>query len=351
MQNLFILKSIKTNIFPYVFTISILIISIILGVSVGTSPIPLFVVVKVFLQEVFHINLQNEIDSSIINIVMMIRLPRVILAMLVGASLSIAGAAFQGLLKNPLADPYTLGVSSGASLGAVIVFSFGITISGLGVFTLPAISVIMGMLTILFILSFTKAIDKTYSVESIILTGIIFSSFLSSVMSFLIAFSGEELKQIIRWLMGSVSMRGWEFVKMMLPFTIVGSTLLFINTKEINALSFGESAARNLGVNVKARKITILLGASLLTGAAVASSGTIGFVGLVIPHITRMIWGANHTHLLPLSLINGGSFLILADLAARTLLSPQEIPIGVITAMVGAPVFAFIFIRYRKGQQ
>lgn len=284
----------------------------------------------------------------IYNIVMSIRMPRVLLAMLVGFSLSIAGAAFQGLLKNPLAEPYTLGVSSGASVGAVISLFLGLTVPFFEQFTLPLLSILFALLTLLFVLAFSKLVDRKISVETIILTGIIFSSFLGAVISLMIALSGEELRQIVVWLMGSVSMRGWPYVSMIIPFTIVGVLILLLNTKELNALSFGEETARQLGVDVPKRKLFILIAASLLTGSAVAVSGTIGFVGLVIPHITRMIWGPDHKKLLPLAMLNGGTFLILADLVARTMIAPQELPIGVITSIIGAPIFALIFFNRNR---
>lgn len=185
--------------------------------------------------------------------------------------------------------------------------------------------------------------------ETVILTGIIFSSFLGSIISLMIALTGEELRQIIGWLLGSVSMRGWPYVQMSLPFILAGSFLLWLNRRELNAMLFGEDRALHLGVDVKKRKMVILIAGSVLTGAAVAVSGTIGFVGLVVPHITRLLWGSDHRHLLPLSFINGASLLIICDLVSRTIISPTELPIGVITAFIGAPVFAFIFFRQRKG--
>ena len=160
-------------------------------------------------------------------------------------------------------------------------------------------------------------------VETIILTGIIFSSFLGAFISLIIALTGDELQQIIGWLLGSVSMRGWKYVGIILPFFILGSLLLLLNAKELNAMSLGEERAQHLGVDVEKRKLLILLAGSVLTGAAVAVSGTIGFVGLVIPHLTRKLWGPDHTHLLPLSMMIGAGFLILTDLLSRTIISPQ----------------------------
>jgi iron complex transport system permease protein len=338
------------RLFSYGISISFLILAIFLGVSIGSLSIPFSTIINIFLNDVFHMNLAAVGEPMYHNIVMEIRFPRVFLAGLVGASLAISGAAFQGLLKNPLADPYTLGVSSGASVGAVCVIFFGIAIPAFGSFTLPLFSISFGFITIVVVLLFARMVQRTMSVETIILTGIIFSSFLGSLISLMIALTGEELRQIITWLLGSVSMRGWDYVKMIIPFFIIGTILLLINGHELNALSFGEERAQHLGVNVQRRKFLIMIAASILTGAAVAVSGTIGFVGLVIPHLTRLLYGTDHKHLLPLSMINGGSFLILADLAARTIIAPTQLPIGVLTALIGAPVFAVILFRQRIGR-
>jgi iron complex transport system permease protein len=273
------------------------------------------------------------------------------LAGLVGASLAIAGAAFQGLLRNPLADPYTLGVSSGASLGAVLTLFFNLSIPIIGSFTLPLLSILFSWVTIFLVLAFARKIERSMRVETIILTGIIFSSFLGAIISLMIALTGDELRQIIGWLLGSVSMRGWEYIKIILPFFVLGSVILIFNTKELNAMSFGEERAHHLGVNVQRRKLMILTAGSILTGAAVAVSGTIGFVGLVIPHLSRLVWGPDHRHLLPLSIITGSGFLILADLISRTIISPTELPIGVITALFGAPVFALILLQRKRTER
>lgn len=322
--------------FAYVASVLVLIAAVLAGGMIGSVSIPI--------QVLWNPN----VGEGLGNIFWNIRMPRVVLAGLVGASLAMAGAAFQGLLRNPLADPYTLGVSSGASVGAVVTLFFGISIPFLGLFTLPVLSMIGAFLTMMIVMSFAKLVDRTMKMETIILTGIIFSSFLGSLLSLMIALSGEELRQIIGWLLGSVSMRGWPYVKMALPFMIIGFVLLWLNRREINALLFGEERAKHLGVDVKKRKMMILTGGSILTGAAVSVSGTIGFVGLVIPHMIRILWGSDHRHVLPLSFINGASLLIVCDLISRTIISPSELPIGVITAFIGAPVFAFIFWKQRR---
>lgn len=324
-----------------------LVLSVFFGISVGTVSIPFSTIGHIFLHQWFAVPLGADIDPMLVNIVMDIRLPRVILAGLVGASLALAGAALQGLLKNPLADPFTLGVSSGASAGAVFVLFFGISLPVIGKFTLPFLAIIGGFVTIFAVILFAKWIDQMMKIETIILTGIIFSSFLGAFISLMIALTGEELRQMIYWLLGGVSMRGWDYIYLMFPFFLIGVVLLMMNGTELNILSFGEEKAKHLGVEVLHRKMLILSAASVLTGSAVAVSGTIGFVGLVIPHLTRLAWGTDHRHLLPLSIFHGAAFLIVADLAARTIISPTELPIGVITAMIGAPVFAMILMRQR----
>ena len=318
------------------------------AISIGSVYVPITDIVSILSVKILHLPAE-QIDPMYTSIVWSIRVPRVLLAGLVGASLAIAGAAFQGLLRNPLADPYTLGVSSGASVGGVVTIFFNLSIPVVGAFTLPFLSVICAFITILLVLFFAQKIERSMKVETIILTGVIFSSFLGAFISLMIALTGDELRQIIGWLLGSVSMRGWDYIKIILPFFIIGTVLLLVNANELNAMSFGEERARHLGVNVQRRKMLVLTAGSILTGAAVSVSGTIGFVGLVIPHLSRILWGPDHKHLLPLSILTGSGFLILADLVARTIISPTELPIGVITALIGAPVFALILMgRKRK---
>ncbi len=350
MQKRFTQTFSNNKIVAYLLAVFLLITAMLFAISIGTVSVPIFDIVQIIGAGIFRFSM-NQVDPMYSNIVLNIRLPRVILSGLVGASLAIAGVAFQGLLRNPLADPYTLGVSSGASVGAVLTIFLNLSIPIIGPFTLPFLSIICSFMTIFIVLLFTQKIDRSMKVETIILTGVIFSSFLGSFISLMIALTGEELRQIIGWLLGSVSMRGWDYIKIMIPFFIIGSLLLLVNAKELNAMSFGEERAQHLGVNVKRRKLLVLTAGSILTGAAVAVSGAIGFVGLVIPHLTRLIWGPDHRHLLPLSILTGSGFLILADLVARTIISPTELPIGVITALIGAPVFALILMRSKRKER
>ena len=350
MQKRFIQTFLTNKPIAYIVAACFLLITMLFAISIGTVHVPITDILSILGAEILHLSFE-KVDPMYTNIVWSIRLPRVLLAGLVGASLAIAGAAFQGLLRNPLADPYTLGVSSGASVGGVVTIFFNLSLPVIGEYTLPFLSVICAFITILLVLLFAQKIERSMKVETIILTGVIFSSFLGAFISLMIALTGDELRQIMSWLMGSVSMRGWDYIKIILPFFIFGSLLLLVNANELNAMSFGEERARHLGVNVQRRKMMVLTAGSILTGAAVSVSGTIGFVGLVIPHLSRILWGPDHKHLLPLSILTGSGFLILADLVARTIISPTELPIGVITALIGAPVFALILIGRKRTER
>lgn len=326
--------------------------AILLSLSVSSVHVPLSHIAIIIGENVFGMEANPAISDGERRIIWNIRLPRILLGAGVGAALALAGAAFQGLLRNPLADPYTIGVSSGASLGAVIVIFFGIQLPIIGGYTLPFMAILFGFITLMIVFGLVRLTSRSLAVETIILAGIILSAFIGAVISLLIALGDQDaMTQILYWLYGSVALRGWGYVQLLAPFLIVGSVILLMYYRELNAMALGEEAAGHIGVNVQRGKITVVLGASLLTGAAVAVSGTIGFVGLVIPHLVRLLTGPNHQHVLPVSLLVGSGFLVSADLLARTIIAPQEMPIGVLTALIGAPVFALLLIRKRFGKE
>lgn len=353
MRSLFILKCLKSKItWLYILSGGFVLSTALLGLFISSVQVPVTTILHIISDNTIGFGWLEQIPKNEEMIIWNIRLPRVLLGFCVGASLALAGAAFQGLLRNPLADPYTIGVSSGASLGAVFVIFFQFSIIGLGSFTLPVVAIISGFLTLFLVFGLVKLSSRNLAIETIILAGIIVSSFIGAIVSLIISLSDRDsMTQIIYWLYGSVGMRNWTHVQLIVPFMVLGSLILFFNHRELNALALGEDAADHIGVDVRKRKIFILIGASLLTGAAVAVSGSIGFVGLVIPHLIRLITGPNHRHVLPLSMLVGGAFLILADLVSRTIIAPKELPIGVITALIGAPVFALLLIRERLGRR
>ncbi len=324
-----------------------LIAAMLLCVCVGSVSIPLKNTITAVSCALRGAEIPEGISASII---LNVRLPRVINVALVGASLSLAGAAMQGLLRNPLADGSTLGVSSGASLGAVIALAFGISLPGSAYGGVMLMAMASAFLSLILILSLAYALDRSLSTNSIILIGVIFSMFVSSIINLLISFAGDHVKSITFWTMGSLSGTNYGHARILLVFLLICGGVLLRYGNELNAFAIGEDNARNIGVNVKKVKLIILIAVSMLIGVSVAVAGSIGFVGLVMPHMTRMLVGPNHKRLLPMSMLAGAVFLLLADLVARTLLSPIELSIGVVTSLVGAAAFIVIFYRTRKAR-
>lgn len=281
-------------------------------------------------------------------IILRVRLPRVLCVALTGASLSLCGAAMQGLLRNPLADGSTLGVSSGASLGAVLAIVLGMQFPGLPFAGTMVMAMLFAFGSLALILTLAYALDRSLATGTIILIGVVFSMFVSSLMNLLITFAGEKIKSITFWTLGSLS--GSTYVNaltLLLALTVCGGVLLALGGA-LNAFALGEEQAQHLGVSVRRVKLTVMVAVSMLLGVCVSIGGTIGFVGLVIPHMVRLVLGPDHRRLLPASMLAGAVFLLLADLVGRTLLSPIELPIGVVTSLVGAVAFLVIFYRSRK---
>ena len=289
-------------------------------------------------------------ESIAKNIILNVRLPRVLCVTLAGAALSLCGTAMQGLLRNPLADGSTMGVSSGAALGAVTAMATGFTLPGssYGGIMITAMAFAFGSLVLILSLAYT--LDRSLSTSSIILIGVIFTMFISSIISLIITFASDHTRSLSFWTLGSFSGVNYEQAALLLLTLVLCGGILFRFSPELNAFAIGEDNARHVGVNVKRVKLIILITVSVLIGVCVSISGTISFVGLVMPHIARMLVGPNHKRLLPASLFSGAIFLLLADLISRTILSPIELSIGVITSLVGAVAFVIIFYRTRKAR-
>jgi len=321
---------------------------LLIAVSVGSVPVSLSDTWNILLKYLFGKGDMTGIDSGTETIIAMVRMPRVLLAAMTGGALSLSGAVMQGLLKNPLADGSTLGVSSGGALGAVLSLALGIRFSFFPELGLAVSSIAFSFLSLVLILALAYRIDNSLSTNTIILTGVIFSMLAGSITSLLVVVSGDSIKQVVFWSMGSFSGKGWKHVLLMAPVFLAGSLAIMAFSKELNAFSLGEEQARYIGVDTRAVKMTLLVLTAVLIGVSVSVSGTIGFVGLVIPHIVRMITGPDHRKLLPASLVMGGMFMVLADLLSRTLISPEEFPVGIVTSFTGAVVFIAIFYRYSK---
>ncbi|MBS3937894.1 MAG: iron ABC transporter permease [Peptococcaceae bacterium] len=276
-----------------------------------------------------------------------LRLPRVILAAMVGAGLATAGAILQGLLHNGLADAHILGVSSGASLGAAVAMLLGLrfTFFGLGAITPMAFLGAVATLVVVIIIARRVAGSSTLG---LLLAGIAMSSFLSALVSLLVYFSGNRIQPLLFWLMGSFAGRGWQHVALASPYLLAGYALAFFYHRYLTAISLGDMTAHHLGVNVEKIRLVLLCSTALLTAACVAVSGVIGFVGLMTPHVARLLGGENYRRLLPYSALLGAIFLTLADILARVMLRPTELPVGIITALAGGPFFLYLLARSRK---
>lgn len=332
-----------------IFLVLIALLSIIFTVTIGVAEISFYNVFKVILSKIPYLCTFIQIDwpTTWETIIFKMRLPRVIIGFIVGAGLSVAGAAFQGLLRNPLADPYTIGVSSGAALGATTALflqnNFGFNFS-VGI---PFFAFLGAIIALGFIYNLAK-IGNTVPVVTLLLAGVVVSSFLSAVISLLMLLAGEHIRGIFFWLVGGLSLMNWSHVFMVLPYVLAGSAAVFFWSRDLNIILLGEESAANLGIEVERVKKIILVSASLITGAVVSVSGMIGFVGLIIPHAVRMIVGPDHRILIPTSALMGGIYLIWVDSLARTVMAPVEVPVGIITAFLGTPFFIYLLRSRRK---
>ena len=326
---------------------AILFLIMIASVCIGSVNVPLKETMKVLINAILG-RRQDEVQTAA-SIILPVRLPRVLCVTFVGASLSLSGAAMQGLLKNPLADGSTLGISSGASLGAVLAMACGLVIPGLPHASTTVNAIVFSFVSLVFILTLAYKLDSALTTNTILLIGVIFSMFAGSFTSLIITFAGDKLKTIVFWTMGSLQGSGYNSAALMTVTLIICSLVLLSIAEELNAFAVGEDNARNIGVDVKRVKLTVLIAVSVLIGVTVSVSGCIGFVGLVTPHMFRRYTGPNHKVLLPVAMFGGAYFLLLADLISRTIASPRELPIGIVTSMVGAVSFVYIFYKTRKG--
>ena len=292
-------------------------------------------------------HLRGEADTVGGIIFFQLRLPRVLLAGIVGATLSVCGVVFQALLRNPLATPYTLGVSAGGALGALLVIKTGIAMTWLGFSAVQLAAFAGSLLTIGLVYALARA-ARRISVFAMILAGVTLGYFFSAmilILHYLADFT--ETHQMIRWTIGGLDIISYRAILQSLPIVLVGFVALLAMARPLNILSTSEDMAMAKGVNVLSLQRWAFVIASLMTGAVVALSGPIGFVGLIIPHALRMLGGPDHRYLLPSAMLLGGGFLIIADTIARTILAPVDLPVGIITTVLGGPFFLWLLVRYR----
>lgn len=324
---------------PFVWIICLLVLTFLFSIAIGSVYIsPLEIIRGLW---------GYSVNEKFMTILWSIRLPRTILIALVGASLAGSGAAYQGLFRNPLADPYLIGVASGAGLGAVIGMSFKWSHASLSLFFIPAAAFIASMFTVMLVYLFAR-IGSDVPATNLILAGVAFSSFTGSLTSFLMLRSTGELRRALVWLLGGVSLVSWSSIVVLLPYLVVGLTALILSGHALNLLQFGDEQASHLGLDIRRAKFVIVISASLVTAAAVSFAGVVGFIGLIVPHIVRIFWGTDYRRLIPLSILGGASALLIADILARVILAPQELPVGIVTALAGAPFFLWVLRRSKK---
>jgi iron complex transport system permease protein len=341
------MKAMKSGLNAYWLNLILLAAALLLSVAAG----PVFVspssVFRILVNGLPLIKIAPDWPQNYATIIYQIRLPHAMLILLTGAALGASGAAYQGIFRNPLADPYLIGIASGAGLGAVIAMAIRWPGGSLGMYAIPVSAFLGGLATIVIVYNLAR-VGRSLPTTTLILAGVAVSAFATSLTSFLMLRSNQELRRAIGWLLGGSIMSGWEPVLATLPYVLVGLGVLLTSGHVLNVLQFGEEQAVQMGLPVERSKITILLAASLTTAAAVAFSGVIGFIGLIVPHLMRILWGHDYRQLIPLSILGGGTALLLADLLARTVLAPQVVPVGVVTAIVGAPFFLSVLRRAKN---
>ena len=289
---------------------------------------------------------QPHAPASLGVILFELRLPRVLLAIIVGAALAVAGTVFQAVFRNPMADPAIIGVSSGAALGAVV----AILVTGsafAGGLSVPLSAFVGALATALLVYRIAR-IGPTVQVATLLLAGIAVAAVISAVITLVMSLSGEEIRSIYFWLLGGLAARGWSTLSAAAPLVAVGVLVSLAAVRDLNVMALGEERAAQLGVETERFKRLALATGALLAGAAVSVAGVSGFVGLMTPHILRLVLGSDHRRLLPATVLGGALFMVLADLAARTVLAPEEIPVGAVTALLGGPFFLYLLRRERR---
>jgi len=316
-----------------------------LALTIGSVRIPFTTVWSVILSRLQIFNITGDWTATTDMIIIGIRLPRILMAGIAGAALGVSGATYQGLFRNPLADPYLIGVAHGAALGAAA--GYLVSWNLMGPYLVPVLAFLGGVVAVSAVYLIAR-VGKTVPTTTLILAGVAIGSFLISVTSYLTLISGDKMPGILSWLIGGFSMSSWDQVKLVSPYIFLGLVVIFFFARPLNVMQLDEEQAQQLGINVERTKLILLAASTLITAAAVCFVGTIGFVGIIVPHAVRLIWGPDHRSLLPLSALSGAILLILADTASRSIMPPTDIPVGIITALLGAPFFIILLRRKKK---
>ncbi|MDO8672790.1 MAG: iron chelate uptake ABC transporter family permease subunit [Dehalococcoidia bacterium] len=326
---------------------AVAVVSMLIAATIGSVGIPVSAIMRILLARLPFLSIVPDWPAAYEAIVFQIRLPRVIMAALVGGALAISGATYQGIFRNPLADPYLIGVASGAAFGATLAFMLPVDVSFLGL-GLVQIAAFLGALAVVAIVYSLARVGNSTPMTTLLLAGVAIGSLFWAATAFLMIAAGDKLRVIYIWLLGGFSLGYWSGIVAILPYLIVGLVVTLFYARPLNVMQLDEDQARQLGVNVERLKLILVAAASLMTAAAVSVSGIIGFVGLIVPHVVRMIWGPDHRFLLPMSALVGSVFLVWADTASRIILAPGELPVGILTALFGAPFFLYLLRQKKK---
>jgi iron complex transport system permease protein len=325
----------------------ILAVAILTGTLVGAVGLPAAGVIGEFLDPLPFVSFEG-LSRGHAAILWQIRLPRVVLGGLVGAMLSASGAAYQGAFRNPLADPYLLGAAAGAGLGATLAIAYGPDTSSWPIDLLPLAAFLGAMGGVMIAYTVGRAAGTGRSAGALILAGVAVASFLTALQTYFQQQNAETLREVYGWILGRLGTAGWDEVVLMLPYAAVSGAALLAHRRLLDVMAMGDEGAEAVGLDARRIRLTVVVAASLGTAAAVAVSGLIAFVGIIVPHTVRLLAGTSYRRVLPLSLLLGAAFLILADLVGRTVVAPAELPIGVITAFLGAPFFALVMRTSRR---
>lgn len=332
---------------PYLISLLLLAAALLLSVAIGSVFIP-----PAALWDLIRAALTGHAADfpqagTYATILLSLRIPRTLLVAFTGAALATSGGAYQGLFRNPLADPYLIGVASGAGLGAVLAMTFNWSESVVGWLAVPLAAFAGAILTVLIVYELGR-VGRSVPTTSLILAGVAASAFCAALSSFLLLNATGELRRALVWQMGGSTLSGWKPVLATLPYLVVGCGVLLASGHALNVMQFGDEQAHQLGLPVERARRVIIVAATLTTAAAVAFSGVIGFIGLIAPHLVRLIWGGDYRRLMPLSMVCGAALLLIADVLARSLMAPQELPVGVITSLAGAPFFLWVLRRAKR---
>jgi len=328
--------------------LAVLLGAVLVGLVVGPVPISAGDIARSALSRLPFLDVSSPLDAAQSAIVWELRFPRVVLGGLVGGMLALAGASYQGVFRNPLADPYLLGVAAGAGLGATLVIVNGTSGDGADLL-LPLASFAGGVAAVVAAYLIGRSVGGGRTTATLILAGVTVAAFFTAVQTFVQQRRTDTLNEVYTWLLGGLTTAGWRDVVTILPYVVVSATVLLLHRRTLDVMAVGDEEARSLGIDVTRVRLLIVAAATLGTAAAVAVSGLIAFVGIVVPHLVRLVVSSSYRVIMPLSLIVGAAFLVLADVIARTILSPAELPIGVVTAFIGAPFFALVLRTTRSG--